>query len=282
MLSFRISILISSSLFFTNTVLSQYYYKDIILLRQGQEHWQQLKKNKVSLIQLNSFEPTGEKTEGFNCSEEINNSHTQSRMETNSPVAGLSSTINRYNGLGQLIHSVDSSTALFSQYDYVYDEQGRLKELRNSSGSPGERSRTTESHFWSYDSAGTPKGMIKVKNLYDTTIFLFKLDEHGLVAEEVQVQKGLEKEKVYYYHDARGHLTDVVRYHDKLKKLLPELYFNYDQDGLVLEMFTLQSGKDNLTWRYQYDDHGLRSTETCFDNKKTTLGRITYQYTYRK
>jgi hypothetical protein len=74
----------------------------------------------------------------------------------------------------------------------------------------------------------------------------------------------------------------VVRYHDKLKKLLPELYFNYDQDGLVLEMFTLQSGKDNLTWRYQYDDHGLRSTETCFDNKKTPLGRITYQYTYRK
>jgi hypothetical protein len=264
--------------------VAQYYYKDLVTHRQTLDQYQLMKKTKVGQVTLTSFEGSGERTEDFSCDQSFNNSYSQLKTITKAPIGGPSVTINLYNSAtGLIFRTIDSSANAVSVYDYVYDSLARLAELRNSSGATGEKARSLEVHYWTYDTQGHPKIMLKVKDQADTTFIRFQLDAQGNVTEETTTYRGVEKDKVYYYYDEKNRLTDVVRYNDRLKKLVPDYYFNYDDAGRVSEMFTLQGGgADHLNWRYTYDEKGLKTGESCYDKKKTLLGRIEYAYSFRK
>lgn len=264
--------------------IGQYYYKDLVAHRNALDLYQGLRKNKVDRVSLTSFEGNGEKTEDFSCEQDMNNGYSQLKTVTKVPISGSSVSINYYNvSTGLIFRSVDSSATAVSVYDYVYDTAGRVAELRNTSGATGEKERVTESHFWSYDAHGKPVSMLRVKDRTDTTLVSFKLDAQGNPIEETSLYKGVEKEKVYYYYDDKNRLTDVVRYNDRLKKLVPDYYFDYDDQGRLVEMVTVQGGgSDRLNWRYEYDERGLKVRERCFDRGKTLLGKIEYQYFFRK
>jgi hypothetical protein len=263
---------------------AQFYYKDLVEHRKAVDLYQSLRKQKVDRVSLISFEGNGEKTEDFSCEQDLNNGYSQLKTVAKTPINGTSVSINYYNvSTGLIYRSVDSSTTAVTVYDYVYDTAARIAELRNSSGATGEKERVTESHYWTYDTQGHPVSMLRLKDRTDTTLVKFALDARGNVIEETSVYKGVEKDKVYYYYDDHDRLTDVVRYNDKLQKLVPDYYFNYDEQGRISEMVTVQEGgADRLNWRYSYDDKGLKIEEKCYDKGKTLLGKIEYQYFFRK
>ena len=90
---------------------------------------------------------------------------------------------------------------------------------------------------------------------------------------------------LYYYYDDKNRLSDIVRYNTKLKKLLPDLMFEYDDNDRVIQKITTIS---NLTmggyliWRYIFDDKGLKTKEALFNKDKELTGKIDYVYTYNR
>jgi YD repeat-containing protein len=266
------------------TARGQFYYKDLVTHRQNLDQYQLMRKARVAQVTLTSFEGNGERTEDFSCEQSFNNSYSQLKTLARAPISGQSITINQYNTTTGLIYrTVDSSAASVSIYDYAYDSLGRLAEIRNSSGATGEKSRSVEVHQWTYDASGHPLRMLKLKDQSDSTLVTFKLDAQGNVTDEITTHRGVERDHVYYYYDDKNRLTDLVRYNERLKKLVPDYYFNYDDEGRISEMVTLQGGsQDRLDWRYAYDEKGLKTAEKCYDRNKTLLGRIEYSYNFRK
>jgi len=110
---------------------------------------------------------------------------------------------------------------------------------------------------------------------------LFSYDEKGLVAEEKWFKKGKLSETYYYYYSDIGLLTDVVRFNERARKLLPDFIYEYDTDGQIVKMTqTIQGGTDYLVWNYTYNDKGLKETETCYNKQKKLEGKVTYEYGY--
>ena len=94
---------------------------------------------------------------------------------------------------------------------------------------------------------------------------------------------GASRDKIYYYYDSSNRLTDVVRYNDRAKKLLPDYIFEYDGNNQLTQMINVQQGSsDYLTWRYNYNEKGLKIRELCYDKQKQLLGRIEYEYELKK
>lgn len=261
---------------------AQYYYQDIVTNRNNQQQFIQMKKQKVASVKVTSREGNGEPTEGFLLEQIFSSSYTQ--LRTVSRLAGSYATTltNYYNQHGYLYRMVDSSEQSVIVYDYQYNDSGALVRLSSTSRAVNEKARFTESHEWRYGQKGEPLQMLRTRD-GDTLEVQFKHDEKGNVAEEEHYRKGIPVNKVYYYYDDGGRLTDVVRYQEKLGRLIPDYTFNYDESGRITEMMVVQnSGRNYLTWRYIYDPTGLKSRESCYDRQKKLLGSMEYSYTTRK
>ncbi|PWU00560.1 MAG: hypothetical protein C5B52_08680 [Bacteroidetes bacterium] len=268
---------------FTETVSAQYFYRDIILTSQNRDNQQLFKKNKVTQIELKSFEANGEPTERFVCEQNFNSTYSVSRTFTNGELTGPSSLTSYYNGQGQLYRTVDSSRQSMSTNDYKYDSLGRVIQITNNSFGYGDKVKETEVHLWSYNSRSCPEKMLRIKNGSDSTTVKFNCDDKGNVIDEESFWRGASRDKIYYYYDSSNHLTDIVRYNERAKKLLPDYIFEYDGNNQLTQMITVQQGSsDYLTWRYNYNEKGLKTKEICYDKQKQLLGRIEYEYELKK
>jgi YD repeat-containing protein len=262
---------------------AQYYYQDILTSRTNHEHFQLYKKQKVSRIMVKSFEADGAPSEGFNFEQNFNNSFTQLRTSTSLKSGSKSSLVNYYNASGYLYRTVDSTDEAVSIYEYSYDSTGNPVSILNTSRAIGEKSKSTESHIWQYNAQGKPVKMLRVRDEKDTSEVQFVLDDKGNVIEEQSYRKGTGGEKIYYYYNEENRLTDIVRYYDKLGKLLPDYTFDYYPDGRVSEMRTTQGGgADYLIWKYAYAETGLKSKELCYNKQKKLVGKVEYEYESRK
>ena len=130
--------------------------------------------------------------------------------------------------------------------------------------------------------AGNPSKMWRIINEKDSLEIRFFPDEDGLVGDEKTFRKGVETAAIYYYHDDNKRLTDIVRYNSKLKKLLPDMMFEYDeQDRVIQKITTTPSIKVSyLIWRYIYNEKGLKTKEALFNDEKQLTGKIEYNYTF--
>ncbi len=262
---------------------AQYYYKDIVTLSQNQAQYKLLKGNKVTKVKLLSFESDGAPTEDFQCEQSFNNSFSQLKTVTTVPITGASTLINYYNFQGQLYRSVDSSKESITVYEYQYDSTGKLAVINSASNAMGEKQKAYESHYWVYSANGKPEKMWKVKDKLDSIEVKIRLDDKGNVSEEESFRKNIPLEKIYYYYDSLGRMTDIVRYNDQARKLLPDYLFDYGEAAELRQMITVQNaGLDYLTWRYEYNDKGLKIKESCYNKKRQLAGRIEYQYEYRR
>ncbi len=121
--------------------------------------------------------------------------------------------------------------------------------------------------------------MLRIKNKSDTTLIQFKLDEQGNVVEEQSIRKNVKSDPVYYYYDAQNRLTDIVRFNQKARRLLPEYMFEYSSANQVIQKITVPSNNsDYLIWRYQYDASGLKIKEAIYNKQKQLSGKIEYVY----
>jgi hypothetical protein len=257
---------------------AQVFYKDIFLTRQHNDKFQLLKKAGVRAVQMTSLEADGSATEGFAGEQKIDAASSKMVTNMNVPLSGPSYLENHYDEKGRLIKTIDTTEVSSSITEYVYDDNNMLVTLTNSSYSNGQMLEQ-EVHSWKYNSNGQYTNMTKVRNGAETTIYTFTLDESGNIAEEKPVRGGKPLPAVFYYYDAQGRLTDVVRYNQKARRLLPDFVIEYNQNNQVSALMIVPEGSDDYQrWIYQYGDNGLRTKESCYNKRKQLLGQIRYEY----
>ena len=101
-------------------------------------------------------------------------------------------------------------------------------------------------------------------------------------------KRGRETDRVYYYFDEENRLSDIVRYNNKVKKLLPENILSYDDKNRLIQMMSSTPADKwgKITWvsyqslRYVYDEKGLKLGEVMFNGDQQQTGRIKYSYTF--
>ena len=276
------TILIFFCTFFSFPGFSQYYYQDIIGTNETTATIEVYLRNKVSRVQLTSFEANGMKSEDL-VVEQIYNPRNQTLQTTtrsgSSDVSVLTSFIDKN---GKVIKTVDSSASLISTTAYNYNANGKLISVVNESTDPKKTVQVREEHLWEHESDQL-KSMIRVKNRKDSSFISFKTDDAGNIIEEQATRNGIKSDPVLYYYDANNNLTDIVRFNTKANRLLPEYMFEYSPSGQLIQKITVPANSSNyLIWRYQYDINGLKTKEAIFNKDKKLTGRIDYQYVYNR
>ena len=275
--------LFSVYLLFSLKAESQFFYKDIITHQGNLQQYQLQKNNRVQTIHVTSFENTNNPSEGFYFQQQFNNSWSQLKTIAGTANSGRNVVINYYNSQGLLYRTTDSSNGMYSVYEYLYDSLSRLVQIQNNAMAIGERNKSVEIHNWIYDAKGTPVKMERIREKSDTMLILFKQDSVGNIIEEQRFTKGIAGEKTYYYYDDQKRLTDIVRFSERAGKLIPDFMFDYNEQGQIIQMTTVQpDGRDKITWTYTYTEPGLKESETCFLAQKKLAGRMAYQYVFKK
>jgi hypothetical protein len=273
-------IILSLALFvvFVSSVNAQYYYRDQVVTTQTAARLQKWKNSGVRNINVKSIEATGEESEGFYSNQTINRDYTQVTTTTRSEGTTESVFTAYYNGQGQMMRTVDTSDGSYSETVYSYNPDGTLQSIMNNNRSSGGVTEK-EHHYWSYGADKKPERMLRVRNGTDTTTITLIKDENGNIGEETAIRRGAKLPSVFYYYDAKNRLTDIVRYNAKAKRLLPDYVFEYNESGDLASMMIVPEGSDEYQrWMYQYDERGLRLSETCFNKRKQLVGKIEYKY----
>lgn len=282
---YRIASLLLILFFFTadSSLQAQFYYQDILTNRSNHDQFQLFKKARVTRMTGKSIEGNGESTDGFVMEQAFNSSYSQVKTTTQLPGAPRTMLINYYNGQGYLYRTVDSNENSITVYDYKYNDKGELESIVNTGRSSADKVKSTESHNWFYNEQGSPEKMLRIREGTDTMEVRFMSDDKGRVTEEQSFNKNVPASKVYYYYNDAGRLTDIVRFQEKLSRLIPDYTFDYSDNGRLSEMMVVQQGgKDYLTWKYLYNENGLKQKESCFTKQKRLAGSVEYSYEMKK
>ena len=257
--------------------LAQYYYKDIVGTRNVMNDRAQLMAKKVGKITVHSFEADGTPSNGFYCQKKIGSGTIETEIRSASTGGSLFTA--RFDGNGKLLQTFDTSENSASLTRYFYDGSGKLIRIESTSHSSDDDFRTelSEVHLYSYSDAGLPLQLQVVKNTRDTLVVDFLADEKGNVTDEIERKPG--GLHYYYFYNEAGRLTDIVKMHPVLKKMLPDFVFDYDDDGLLTRMVAVEEGvsRNYVVWQYVNND-GLRIIEKCFSKDNKLMGYMEYEY----
>ncbi|MBK6827692.1 MAG: RHS repeat protein [Chitinophagaceae bacterium] len=279
---------LSLLIFVAGTARAQYYYNDIVSTLETNRQMQVWRNNKVKMITATGYDANGTRSTNFSEVKEIKDNGRTLKVSTHNG-GYLSVYYNRYDEKGRLINSTDSSlNSIGSTTSYTYDAAGRITEIKTVLSDPGSAFEKTEQHLWNYNTAGQPEKMWRVINGRDSLDIRFEADEKGNPGEEVLYKWGEESSRIYYYFDEKGNVTDIVRFNEKVKKLLPDVMFTYDESGQLIQKVS-STGTDNLgkikwvgyiIWRYIYNEKGLKTKEALFDKDQELTGKIEYSYNF--
>ena len=261
---------------------AQYYYKDIIGTKESSDLIKTYMKNRVNRVLLTSYDADNTKSDNLFVQQEFvpNKRQLKTITGTGSDNANTSIVFTYADENGNIVRTVDSTGVVVNTTTYIYDGTGNLSLVTiNSSDTTISES---EQHIWQWEN-GKPSKMLLIKNKKDTTFVDFKLDENGNVSEETEIRKRVASKPYYYYYNDNNQLTDVVRYNERAKQLLPEYMFEYSDANQVIQKITVPTNNsDYLIWRYQYNPQGLKIKEVVYSkhDKKTPMGKIEYQYSF--
>ena len=264
---------------FISSAWGQYYFNDLLATAQSQAQYQLLRANKVKKITAISFEEDGSANEKFLLEQEL--TMDGKKLSTKSGIqSGKTSTVTSFFELSKLKRTLSNSNGIDNKMEYFYDHTGKLIKLSLTSGDTAVKYSTQEYRDWIYGANGLPASIVKVKNKIDSSVAKIVIDEEGNVAEEQWSRKNTPLETYYYYYDQQHRLTDIVRFNQKLKKLVPDYVFEYDAKGKLAQMTQLSGSGQYFTWQYEYNEKGLKWKETCRDNERKLVGKIEYKYEF--
>ncbi|WP_126973228.1 hypothetical protein [Gynurincola endophyticus] len=271
----RLLIILSIALIANQSVHAQYYYNNILRIRQLQTQLKDYKSNGVKQITMISFDDRGEKMEDFSSTIQFLQQYKTWRSATTS-WEGTSITQHQFNEAGQLIQTMDSSlnTKQITQYFY---EGELLKRMQLKSYSRGQLSLES---IQNYEYAGnTPSRLTVTQKGYDTLFVEFVKDEEGKIVEE-KIRKGkVLHQTYYYYYNVQQQLTDIVRHHARSNQLLPDFVFEYQPNGRLASMLvTTDDKRDYQLWKYAYNEKGLKISDVCTGKQNRLIGKVEYQY----
>jgi hypothetical protein len=274
------SFLVFSFLLILLTANSQYYYKDILGTKETADLIKSYRNNKVSRVLLNSYDAENTKSDDFYVEQIFSLPNQFLRTTTRSGVTNESVLVSFTDASGNVIKTIDSSETIITTSIYNYNDKGMLQSVISISADTAHSINQTEEHRWEYENDKIVR-MLRIKDKMDTAYISFKSDDKGNVIQEQSVRKGITSEPVYYYYDSNNRLTDIVRFSNKAKRLLPEYLFEYSPSNQVIQKITVPANSSEyLIWRYQYDDKGLKIKEAVFDKHKQLTGKIEYIYQF--
>jgi hypothetical protein len=257
---------------------AQYYYKDIIGTKETADLIKNYRNNKVTRVLLTSYDAENTKSDDFYVEQVYSNQVL--KTVTRSGVTDESILISYSDVNGNVLRTVDSSETMTSTSTYNYTSDGQLLSVVSNSTDSSHKTSQTEEHLWEYNN-GKISRMLRIKDKKDTAYITFKFDDKGNIIEEQSTRKGISSEPVYYYYDNNNRLTDIVRYNNKARRLLPEYLFEYSPANQIIQKITVPAnGSDYLIWRYQYDNRGLKIKEAVYNKQKQLTGKIEYQYQF--
>lgn len=257
---------------------AQYYYKDLLAAAEITQQMKIYRENKIQKITSTGYTPGGTAAADYDETQEVDAALKQLRITTS-----VDQTVTRltyiFDDKGRLQASVDSSAGIISNTVYNYDKAGNLVEISNRMTDSSQDFIQAESHLWIYNN-DVPEKMWRIINKTDSLEIRFKTDENGNITEEQNFKKGKASDPTYYYYDDKNRLTDIVRFNTKAKRLLPDFMFEYDDQNRVIQKITTTSNLNlgYLTWRYLYNEKGLKTKEALFNKEKQLQGRIDYSY----
>lgn len=264
-------------LLLAGNAFSQYYYNDIVSLKETNRQFQAIKTAHITSITAQSFESDGQPSQGFLLKQDV--SGNQITTSSNVATATESVSISTYNGANRLAKTVDNSTNVISTVNYAYDAAGNILTIATVINDTFMNSNSEEVHQWFYNN-NMPTYMLRIKDKTDTTVVEFVKDEQGNIAEEHWKKKGRKIENYFYYYNDAHLITDIVRFNLKAAKMLPDFLFEYDAAGRISQFIQVpQNSGGYLTWHYEYNANALKQKETCYDRQKRLVGSI--EYTYR-
>lgn len=258
---------------------AQHYYHDILGTRETNAQMQRLIGAGVRGISATGFDQDSRPQAGFSENQAIDAGRrlwSITRQQENSTQWERL----QFDENNRLVWSVDSTSTTINRTGYRYDEQGRVIQIENLASDTAMGITEKEYHLWYYDGEGKPSHMLRVVNDRDTTEFKLVKDEMGNLVEETAFKKGHAGETTYYYYNELNQLTDIVRYNPRALRLLPDMMFEYDEAGRVIQKITVMPNPKigYLIWRYQYNERGLKVREANFTKEKKLIGRIDYSY----
>lgn len=265
------------------TVLSfqagaQYLYKDIVGTAESNALVQVYKAGSVNRVALTSYDANNTRSEDFSVSQSFDAATGTLRTTTQSGMDAPAVLTTRTDANGRVVKTIDSSAASISTTEYSYRPDGRLLTVRSVSTDVRTGFQITEEHQWQYE-GDRITGMLRIRNGKDSSRISFVRDDRGNLVEEHSERNGVKGEPVYYYYNDKNQLTDIVRFNNKAKRLLPEYMFEYNDAGQVIQRITFPANSSNYTiWRYQYNNKGLRIREAIYNRQKELTGKIEYSY----
>jgi hypothetical protein len=264
-------------LLFVLTCKSQYYYNDIVAGNISQKQYMVLKANHIHHVSAISYESNGEATEDFKLDQEISPEAKTIIVHSSYPSSGNSTTINNYK-FNKLVETADSSANVSNITKYEYDSAGRISTVLTVSEDTFMNSRSEELHQWFYKN-DLPSYMLRIKDNADTTLVEFTYDDAANIGQENWKRKGKTVEIYYYYYNDAKQLTDIVRYNQRAKQMLPDFLYQYDAAGRMTQLVQIPPGNsDYMIWKYVYNPDGLKKSEFLFDKEKQLVGHIDYTY----
>jgi hypothetical protein len=256
---------------------AQYFYKDIITVKQAANDIADYKQSAKRQIKIKSFEPNGIESENFFCEKKINKNYTKASLYTRTDISSQALLESYYNADGLLIRSYDSSEFVVSNTYYEYNSNQQLTQTTFLSKSSDDDflNSIKEVHQYEYNAENKLESMMRIKNEIDTFLVAFSLDEHQNVAVEKDNKTST---TYYYYYDEQNRLTDVVHAVDYKEKLVADYVFEYNTAGQIVQMTNTEPGSNNFNvWKYVYEN-GLRTTERVFTKDGDLMGKIIYEY----
>jgi len=284
------NILLSSCILFIATSLhAQYYYNDIVSTQETNRQMKNYLVNKVKTMTSSGTDGNGVKASDYSEYYEVREN---GRALKASSIVNLNKTVvySRFDEQARVTSMIDSSSAIVSTTTYQYDAEGRVSRIQNTVRDSTNDFNQTETHLWIYNTSGKPEKMWRIIQVTGASASLdslevrFVIDENGNPGEEHSYKKGREAGYLYYYFDNKHRLSDIVRYNDKAKRLLPDIMFEYDDNDRVTQKITTTSSLNlnYLIWRYIYNDKGLKTKEALFNHDKVLTGKIDYAYTFER
>jgi hypothetical protein len=277
-----VSLILISSL----SLKSQYYYTDIIGSKEINQQMAGYAANKVKSVSATGTDKNGMKATDYSEYHEVKENGMALRVAN---ITGFNKTVTytRFDKPARVISIFDSTSAVQNTTTYEYDDAGRIIKVQNAVTDSSNSFNQTETHNWFYNTTGKPEKMWRTfngPNQKDSLEVKFVTDENGNISEEKAYKKGKETSFLYYYYDDKNQLTDIVRYNTKAKKLVPDIMFEYDDAGNIIQKITTTSSQSigYLIWRYIFNDKGLKIKEALFNSKKELTGKIEYSYTFSK
>ncbi len=281
------NIFLAFSVLLSSYLHAQYYYNDIIGTQETNRQMKTFIANKVRTVTATGYDPQGARATDFTELQEVKENGMALKVST---ITNLNKTIiySRFDNQGRIISMSDSSTEIQSTTTYEYNASGQITRVQNITRDTANDFDQSEVHQWFYNVAGKPTHMWRIisstgngKSI-DSLEVRFVADQDGNAGEERTYRGGIEAGYLYYYYDDKNRTTDIVRYNSKVKKLLPDLMFEYDDSDRVIQKITTTSSIDlnYLIWRYLFDAKGLKTKEALFNNKKELTGKIEYSYVF--